>query len=274
VSAGGPWEAARAARCVLSDERPPAAGNSRNGYAQPVDVRCEVWWARPSDARPWHAGVLSGAERRRRATLERRVDRDRFSVACTVARLVLAERLSIAPSAVPLDEITGAPRLRAGRTGPWVSVAHAGTRVAIAICHDVPIGVEIAPMRDRVDLDEIARIALSPAESTRIGLLDPNVQAGALLALWTRKSAVLKATGTPLSVSPALVAAAGDRAIVPGEPRPASVVGLHPGPGHVAALAVIGAPPVEVVERDAGPRLTGGRAPASGELPGPDRALA
>jgi 4'-phosphopantetheinyl transferase len=218
---------------------------------------------------------LDGSERRRRAALERHVDRDRFSVACVVARLVLAERLAIAPSAVPLDAVTGTPRARAGRTGPWVSVAHAGTRVAVAICHDAPIGIEVVPMRDRVDLDEVARIALSPAELTRIELLDADVRPGALLALWARKSAVLKATGVPLTVSPALVAAAGDRAIVPGERRPASVVGLHPGPGHVAALAVMGPPPVEVVERDAGPRLTGGVAPsAPGALPGPSPALA
>jgi 4'-phosphopantetheinyl transferase len=232
-----------------------------------------VWWARPSDARPWHAGVLSDAERRRRAALERRVDRDRFSVACTVARLVLAERLSLAPAAVPLDAITGTPRQRPGRAGPWVSVAHAGTRVAVAVCADAPVGVEIAPLREDLDLDGIARMALSPAESTRIELLDPDLRAGALLALWTRKSAVLKATGVPLSVSPALVAAAGDRAIVPGERHPASVVGLHPGPGHVAALAVLGPPPIEVVERDAGPRLTGGQAATHGDRPGADPAL-
>jgi 4'-phosphopantetheinyl transferase len=203
------------------------------------------------------------------------VDRDRFSVACTVARLVLAERLAVAPSAVALDAITGAPRVRAGRSGPWVSVAHAGTRVAVAICHDAPIGIEIVPMRDRIDLGEIARIALSPAESDRIDLLDEDVRAGALLALWARKSAVLKATGVSRSISPAHVAAAGDRAIVPGERRPVSVVGLHPGPGHVAALAIMGPPPIDVAERDAGPRLTGGAAPPPRtELSGENRALA
>lgn len=203
------------------------------------------------------------------------MDRDRFSVACVVARLILAEHLSVAPSAVPLDRITGAPRPRAGQDGPWVSVAHAGTRVAVAICHDAPIGIEIAPMRDRLDLDEVARVALSPAESTRIDLLNPDVRPGALLALWARKSAVLKATGVPLTISPALVAAAGDRAIVPGERRPVAVVGLHPGPGHVAALAVMGPPPIDVVERDAGPRLTGGTAPSTrGDRPGASAALA
>jgi 4'-phosphopantetheinyl transferase len=241
-----------------------------------VDVRCEVWWARPSDARPWHAELLSPAERHRRAALERRADRDRLSVACALARLVLAEHLSIAPSAVPLDAITGAPRQRASRDGPWVSVAHAGTRVAVAICLTAPVGIEIVPMHDRLDLDAIARVALSPAETDRLHLLDPDARPGALLALWARKRAVLKAIGGPLALSPALVAAAGDRAIVPGERRPAAVVGLHPGPGHVAALAVLGPPPIEVRERDAGPRLTGGTAPpAGGELPGaPPRALA
>jgi 4'-phosphopantetheinyl transferase len=252
----------------------PPLGIRETGMPDFVNVRCEVWWARPSDARPWHAELLNGAERRRRAALQRRGDRDRFSVACAVARLVLAEHLSVAPSAVPLDASTGVPRQRAGRDGPWVSVAHAGTRVAIAICDVVPVGIEIVPMRATLDLDGIARVALSPAEADRLDLLQADVRPGALLALWARKSAVLKAAGAPL-VSPTLVAAAGDRAIVPGERRPASVVGLHPGPGHVAALAVLGPPPIEVVERDAGLRLTGGAAPTpGGELPGPRRALA
>jgi hypothetical protein len=67
------------------------AGRADGPPVPPLEAgACQLWWARPADARPAHDWLLEPAERARRARLRWPQDRDRLTVGTAVARLVLA----------------------------------------------------------------------------------------------------------------------------------------------------------------------------------------
>ena len=95
---------------------------------------------------------------------------------------------------------------------------------------------------------ELVELALSAEERRTLAALPPAERDPGFLRYWTRKEAVLKATGHGLAVAPAAIAVTGPR-----EPpavvavtvegvveRPVYLRDLDVGPGHVAALAVLG----------------------------------
>jgi 4'-phosphopantetheinyl transferase len=212
---------------------------------------CEVWWATLADVRPEYVALLDPVERGRRARYLRDEDRDRFTLGVAVTRLMLGPLLDIPPDRVPLTRACRAcgephgPPVVAG--GPHLSVSHSGDRVAVAISAGGPVGVDVEATTKRLD-ESIERHVLSPGES---------LDGGDLLSYWTRKEAIVKATGdglrvpmtditvSPSAASPRLLAWSGRTGLV-------DRVTLHPlapGPGYAACLALIDQPGAVVRER-------------------------
>ena len=225
-----------------------------------AEKHCQVWWGRPGDARDAHLALLDPVERERRESFKRQIDRDRFTVGATLLRLLVAGHAGADPAALAVDRACahcdrphGKPR--APGTGLAVSVSHSGDRVAVA-CGRLPhVGVDVEE-RSRVAAAELASRVLCPGEK------------GDFFAYWTRKEAVLKATGDGLGVPMTDVAvSAPDEppAVLAFAPRPELVdrfamATLHPGVGYAAALAVLrpdasALPPGWVTEYDATPLL-------------------
>ncbi|MBC6460064.1 4'-phosphopantetheinyl transferase family protein [Actinomadura sp. HBU206391] len=227
----------------------------------------EVWWAALTDVRPWHAGLLDPVERGRRELYLREEDRDRFTIGVALTRLACGARLGVPPERVPLIRTCpdcgaphGAPRVDGD--GPRVSVSHSGDRVALAVTGGGPVGVDVESRA--ITTGDIEEQVLGPAELADLrGLAEGERQRG-LLAYWTRKESIVKATGdglraplTDLRVSapgeaPRLLAWAG-------RPGLAARIGLHaldPGPGHVACLALIDQPHATVRELSAADLLS------------------
>jgi 4'-phosphopantetheinyl transferase len=215
---------------------------------------CEVWWATRADVRPEHVDLLNEVERRRRDRYLRDEDRDRFTLGVVVTRMALAPLLGVPPERVPLSracrdcgEPHGPPVLSgSGADGPYLSVSHSGDRVAVALAAAGPVGVDVEAVRP---LDEgIQRHVLAPAES---------LDGGELLSYWTRKEAIVKATGDGLRVpmTSITVSAPGEPPRLLAWPDRADLVGrftlrpLDPGPGYFACLALIDQPTVTVRER-------------------------
>lgn len=213
---------------------------------------CQVWWARASDARAAQLALLDPVERGRRERYRRAEDRDRFTVGVALSRTVLGARLGIAPARVGLDRTCptcGEPHGRpvvAGDGAPRISVSHSGDRVALAVCAGAEVGVDV----ERVGERDLA-IALTASERAALA----GRPAADLIALWTRKEALLKATGDGLNVEPSTVEIADPPALAAFPARPELVgavqlVDLDPGEGYRAALAVLSAAPVAVSELD------------------------
>jgi len=159
-----------------------------------------VWWARLADARPSHVDLLDPVERERRAAYRLDADRDRFTTGVAVSRTVLDRLLRRPPEAVPLDRTCpscgrphGRPRLP-GDGPPFVSVSHAGGLVPVAVADSPATGVGVDVEPASADVDGLADQVLSPAERASGG-----GRPDAVLRIWARKEAVLKARGTGLS---------------------------------------------------------------------------
>jgi Phosphopantetheinyl transferase len=240
---------------------------------------CEVWWARPDAARPWHRELFTADELGRADAYRRPEDRDRFTVGCATSRLVLGRLLGLAPADVPLRRDCascgrphGRPRLPGDEL--HLSVSHSGDWVAVAVTDLGPVGVDVERHARRAA--ELADAVLSPAEAAALARLPEAERGTALIEYWARKEAVLKATGDGLRapLSGVVVTAPGEPpALLSYEGRPGLVMALRelaPRPGYAAVLAVAGrAEPPRVAEHDATALLAGPEYPAVRRGSGP-----
>lgn len=227
---------------------------------------CEVWWADIAAVRPEHLALLDEQEMARRARLRRDEDRNRLTAGVALTRLVLGRHLSLPPAAVPLTRRCpecaaphGKPRVLTAAGDDHevqLSVSHSGARVVLAVRFGAAVGVDVELIDPAVDVEALAEQILSPDEWAGYRrAADPRT---ALLRYWTRKEAVLKATGdglrvpmrditvSPPDAEPALLGWRGR----PGRERRVAMTDLPPGPGYVASLAALDGPPPLVLQRD------------------------
>jgi 4'-phosphopantetheinyl transferase len=217
--------------CVLAGFVPPGVGE-----ACVLVIDSARWTTCATVAE----SLLDTGERERAARF--RFDRDRrdYLLAHAWWRIVLGSCVAIDPAAVPLVSLpSGQPKL--SDIALSTSLSHSAGWVAIAVADAVTVGVDIERSPSRMPLDGLLSTICTPAEVTEMAKLSAPAREAALLALWTRKEALLKAFGTglrePLST---LSACTTD----PVEPPPASglpacrVSNLDLPEGLVGALAV------------------------------------
>jgi 4'-phosphopantetheinyl transferase len=234
---------------------------------------CQIWWARPRHARPWLERLLDQAERDRRGRLHRKGDQDRSTVAVALTRLVIGRHTGRHPSLLHFDRTCatcgaqhGKPRLTGDDSGLQFSVSHSGERVAVAVVRGAGVGVDVEQVVPDLDVDALARQVLSEEERAALGRLAPADRQGGFLTFWTKKEALLKATGDGLRVPlpDIVVSGPADAPLLQrwsASQAPPAIVSLHvlhPGAGYVASLAVIGLQTVRVFELDAGKLLAQG----------------
>lgn len=246
--------------------RAPAPPRLRSGV-------CQVWWARPEDVRPGHDALLAEVDRARRSRLSRPADRRRLTAAWAVARVVLGAATGVHPDRLLVDR--GCPRCGGQHGKPWLparpdlhfSLAHSGSCVVVAAAFDTPVGVDVEEVAGLgpADVDDLAGATLAGEERAALAGLPAADRTHCLTTCWTRKEAVLKATGDGLAapVQELVVSPATARPRVlrwTGQDTQAarlSLRPLRPPAGHVATLAVLDGASTRVVERDAGPMLRG-----------------
>ena len=145
---------------------------------------------------PGLAPLVTNAQRRRFATIRDAARRRDRLLAAALHRWVLSQALGLAPDHLPLYRShTGQPRL--AWPGLHTSLAHCDGMVAVALCEGGPVGVDVE-RNDTASLHPIRDLVCAPGEAE--ALATPAGEADArLLALWTRKEAVLKALGLGLA---------------------------------------------------------------------------
>jgi 4'-phosphopantetheinyl transferase len=214
---------------------------------------CDVWWAAPvapGDA-PGLVALLDAHEQARLGRFRRPDDAARYLGAHALTRIVLGRLLDRDPAGLVFDrtcrcgEPHGKPTLPGG---PGFSFTHAGAVVGVAVLPGGPVGLDVEPVRALPDLEGMAGHVGAPAEPA------------AFFRTWTRKEALLKATGDGLT-SPmnAIVLDEHGVAAWSGDGAPDGPVWLRDlvapdgSPAAVAGLAAV-APPVG--EHDGRPLLT------------------
>ena len=210
-----------------------------------------MWWAAPVD--PEHApalvGLLDAHERERLARFRRPADRARYVAAHGLARLVLGGS-GRAAAALVFDRTCrcGAPHGKPVlQGGPGFSLTHAGALVGVAVHPDGAVGLDVEQVRHLADLATMAAHVHSPAERARAASPDP----AAFFRTWTRKEALLKATGEGLATPMTAITLAADGAGVGwGDGQRWWLRDLSPAPDHPAAVAGPGEHAPEIVEAD------------------------
>src|SRR5438874_12407129 len=138
--------------------------------------------------------VLSAAENARAARFRFERDRQRFVVGRALYRGVLARYAGVSPAALPLTSVFGEkPGCEIAPCAHNLSHAHELGLLAVAASGE--LGVDVDFIERQVDLRTIAPSALTPREHAAWKALSSHEQRPAFFSVWTRKEAVLKATG-------------------------------------------------------------------------------
>ncbi len=224
-------------------------------------MRCDVWWARPAAVTPGLLDLLDDVERTRFDGYRRDVDKQRFLTGRALIRGVAAAELGVAAKDVVIDASCfdcGKPHGKPKVAGLELSISHSGDWVALALTEAAPVGVDVEEVRD-ADVDGLAGIAFSPAELTAFAQVPPAHKTGAFFTYWSRKEAVVKATGKGMSVAMSKLTLSGyDEAprVVASTAAEVDIAAvrmadLDVGDGYRACVAVFGTEEPKVVERDA-----------------------
>ncbi|WP_460823365.1 4'-phosphopantetheinyl transferase family protein [Lysobacter olei] len=151
-----------------------------------------------SEWSPWLAeadGMLDVAERERVGRQRFSSDRDALTLTYALHRLMLAQFLGCDPGSVLIErDGLGCPRLSGGEVS--TSLSHAGRRAAaFAITATGAIGVDVEPTSRAAVMPELADWICHPSERMGRDAVDGVDGGEALLGLWVRKEAYLKAAG-------------------------------------------------------------------------------
>lgn len=212
--------------------------------------------------------------------------RDQFATARALLRLVLAPLVDLPPRAIELgvrcqrcgSQDHGKPQLLGSSTPASFNLTHVDGTVAVAVTTGRAVGIDVTAARDGADprSEALAATALAPGERAAYRRLPPDERGHAMAVWWSRKEAVLKATGDGLAVDPARVLVSdpshppallgwdlGGGSPVSSAPAYARLHDLRRGTDHVGCVAVIGPRPLIVDERDGGAMLRDASGPCT-----------
>jgi 4'-phosphopantetheinyl transferase len=198
----------------------------------PADVHV---WRLPlttSEERLAHLGAtLDRRERGRAARLRFDRHRQRFIAAHGLVRTVLARYLGTPPSELAFAHTArGKPHLASPRDALSFNVSRSKDIAMLAVTAAAPVGIDVEWIDPRFDFEPLVDFVIPPDEA----MLETNRRT-AFFAAWTRREALVKASGRGLAAPPT-------------EPRAESaewcVHTFRPLDGYIATLAV-GVEPID-----------------------------
>jgi len=206
---------------------------------------------------------LDKAERGRSERLVRIEDRRRFVTSRVLLKTMVGRLADTPPALVRLNydcAVCGRSHGRPVVVAPqaavrWhVSISHADALVMVAATAAGPVGVDIERTA-ATGFDGFDEVALTARERTEVERCAPAAQTWARAVYWTRKEAVLKATGRGLAVDPCMLEVSAPHlpaaltAWRVDEPLagPAQITDIPVDDDHVAAVAVLAPGPCELV---------------------------
>jgi 4'-phosphopantetheinyl transferase len=219
-----------------------------------------VRWSAPLPAEPRFLRLLDDVEQDRFGAYRQDADKRRFLTGRVLAKTVTAERLGIPLESVKFDatcDDCGKPHGRPRIPGAdlTLSISHSGDLIGLAATPAVPVGLDVETANRKAD-EGLIEYALSPAESEHLTGLSGEEKARAFFVYWTRKEAVMKATGKGLKIplqsitfsrydEPARLITSGDPAL---DPARTSLADLKAADGYRAAIAVLTTDELSVTE--------------------------
>jgi 4'-phosphopantetheinyl transferase len=192
--------------------------------------------------------LLDDGELERSRRFIRSADRRRFVLAHAALRLLLARARSVDPAALNYAcGPNGKPRLVDGCDSLEFNLSHSHELGLVAVARDRAVGVDVERVRDVPDALEIADLQFGPRESRSHRSLPAAERREAFFRCWTRKEAMVKASGEGLTqpldsfevdLEPGSLSALRRNGGQSGGEARWSLRELPAPPGHVAAGAV------------------------------------
>lgn len=151
----------------------------------------------------WHRfhdealALLDEAEAARARRQRNPRNRDALVLTYALHRLLLSNVLRCAPGEVDIQrDDKGCPRLPGD---VWhTSLSHSANHVAFAVSMVGPVGIDLEPADRARDMDSITERVVHRDELDALAGLPADARSHALLDLWVRKEALLKAAGIGL----------------------------------------------------------------------------
>lgn len=160
--------------------------------------------------------LLNAAERARAERLRVAHPRRVFLYARAALRWTLGQATGRPPEEVRIvSGIHGKPGFDT-TDGPGFNLSHSGGTVVIAVAAGLDVGVDVEEVRGSVRTLELARRFFKPRESAEVEAVQEGPERWRVFYhYWTAKEAVLKATGSGLTVPVRSVEVSGDPEVRP-----------------------------------------------------------
>ncbi|MFI2782769.1 4'-phosphopantetheinyl transferase family protein [Streptomyces sp. ALB3] len=179
------------------------AGTSR------TTAECHIWSLPPLSRPSSWFGLLDSTELSRCSSFAHELDLARFVTGRMLAKTALASLVGTGPESIRLHTRCpdcggphGKPRVVVGPGAGWeLSISHSGGTVAVAVAQGSPLGLDVEQEEPwhGDGLPPEYELVLTPAERSAVEALPQHRRARACLTYWTRKEALLKATGEGLN---------------------------------------------------------------------------
>jgi 4'-phosphopantetheinyl transferase len=125
-------------------------------------------------------------------------DRNQYIIRHGILRVLLGRYLGLPASNVSFSHgALGKPEIKADLIPDYLhfNASHSGNLALFVVTYDSPVGVDVEYLRLVPDFAEIASRFFSPRETEALMALPIDRRIRGFFAYWTRKEAILKATG-------------------------------------------------------------------------------
>lgn len=147
--------------------------------------------------------LLSEEERRRASSFLFDRDKRRFVAAHAGLRRVLGEVLNCEPQSLDVtSQANVKPTLASGpahnpraHDDVHFNLTHCGEIAVVATTRVAPVGIDVEVVRDLPDMQAVAAVVFTDQERRQLGEVPSAQRSRAFFTGWTRKEAVIKATG-------------------------------------------------------------------------------
>lgn len=216
-------------------------------------IECAVWWAEPLPNEPRYLALLDSLEQGRHQAYRQEIDQRRFLTGRVLAKTVLGERLGRAPETVEFDatcDDCGKPHGKPRLPGVEFSISHSGDRIGLALT-SAAVGLDVEAATRRAE-DTLISYALNETEQQALAGLSAEERVSTFFQYWTRKEALMKATGRGLRIPLQSITLSGARLVectdAALDPATTRLADLDPGEGYRAAVAVLTTEDIEASE--------------------------
>jgi 4'-phosphopantetheinyl transferase len=144
--------------------------------------------------------ILAPTELGRMDSFKSQRSRQCFAMVHVALRILLGRYTGIHPAAIQFSLGEHGKPVLTGNIPPYFNLTHSDSLAALAFAADVDIGIDVERIRPITDAAAIASSFFAEGEAAQLSSLPPSESERAFFLCWTRKEALLKATGLGLSV--------------------------------------------------------------------------